>query len=91
MKTDFPLHKSKPYVKSVVRMPAFLATALINGDTSGLEPRDMPMLERALEFCKGAHIADCSEPYFDHAFIFRGEWFNGDVADYTLLYTRKFI
>jgi hypothetical protein len=70
-----------------VVLPAFLASALVNGDTSGLDgPKDEALLHAALKYCKGYSIVDVGEPYFS-------PWcdadevgpFVGDVAEYTLL------
>jgi hypothetical protein len=47
--------------------PAYLASALINGDESGLEARDEKDLAAFLRnLPDGAHIVDCGEEYIGH-------------------------
>jgi hypothetical protein len=67
-------------------LPAFLASALLNGDLTGLEDSDMPIYEAALAYCKGYRVVDVNvgESYFSHSCDLPMR-FAGDVAEYTLL------
>ncbi len=70
-----------------VKLPAFLASALINGDVSGLEDRDQPLLDAAHEYAKGGYYVDVGEQFFSHTSELPGYWnFAGDVAEYTIAY-----
>lgn len=71
-----------------IKGPAFLASALINGDTSGFSDEDMWALARfeAEVFCQygsEACVVDCEgEPFF-------GRWIDGlghDLVEYTIHY-----
>ncbi len=66
-------------------LPAFLAPALINGDTSGLTEADEKLLAKILAQYAPGHIVSCEgESYFAvKSYPFR---FAGDVANYTLHY-----
>jgi hypothetical protein len=78
------------YRVQIVRMPAFLASALINGDTSGLEDRDLPWVQRANEYCAPGHIVSIEgEPYFAWRCELPGYTLGCDVADYVVLYPRE--
>lgn len=69
-----------------IRGPAFLASALINGDTSGLGGSDdFNWLKRALDFVASGHFSDCGESDFHDGWCF-GSRFIGDVVTYTVLY-----
>lgn len=71
-------------------LPAFLASALINGDVSGIEdsPDDMAML-RAVEGMltrRGWSVVSCEgEPYFARYPAWLSS-LSGDVLEYTVLY-----
>jgi len=66
-------------------LPAFLASALINGELTGLEDRDLPIYEEILEATKGWNPVDVGEPYFDDIYSPTVGHFAGDVAVYTFL------
>lgn len=70
--------------------PAFLASALINGDETSLESADdFAMLESVREDIGELVVADVSEPFFawhcDVPWIQNGRSVGGDVAEYTLV------
>jgi hypothetical protein len=67
-------------------LPAFLASALINGDMTSFDDsgKDMELYERCLAYCEGFVIVDCGEPYFSR----NGsdvQPYSGDVCEYALL------
>jgi hypothetical protein len=76
-----------------IELPAFLASALINGDSSGLETfenhRDFVLLDYILtELSKdGWTVIDCGEQYFG---TFNGlgshivSWSDCDLCEYTI-------
>lgn len=67
-------------------MPAFLASALVNGDLSGIEQKpDLDLYEACVKYCEGYSIVDVGEPYFSNSIDVPGERFAGDVAEYVLL------
>lgn len=73
-----------------VTLPAFLAPALINGDVSGLEDRDMRWLEVAHEYVAPGHIVSCEgESYFAWHCDLPGFRLGADMLDYTVLYWAK--
>lgn len=75
---------SKRETKTVV-LPAFLASLLINGDSSGIEASDAKWVKLAFEKIGNWNVVDVSdEPYFDNINML-GFWFHGEVAEYTLL------
>lgn len=67
--------------------PAHLASALINGDISGLDHETgMDELEHFLKYAEGYEIIDApGEPYFSWSFELHGglNARGGDVIDYT--------
>jgi hypothetical protein len=67
--------------------PAFLASALINGDESGLEPDDMADLEWFRNYIEDAEVVDCGEPYFSWHFALysTGRFNGGDLVEYTCI------
>ena len=66
-----------------VTLYAHLASALINGDTSGLELGESdPELVEALNYLGGLEVVDISEPYFGRP---ETSGLAGEVADYTAL------
>lgn len=73
----------------IVTLPAFLAPALINGDMSGLEERDLYWVDKVHEYIAPGRIVDVGDPYFAHSCELPG-WRKGcDVADYTVLYREE--
>lgn len=70
-----------------VRLPAFLAPALINGDRSGLDDvGDEAILATILEYYAPASFVSCEgEPCWARVCYAAGQWFTGDVLEYTLL------
>lgn len=70
-----------------VSLPAFLASALINGDTSGLEEGDFKWLEAAVAYCAPGRIVSCEgEAYFTRWCDLPGFNLGADCLDYTVLY-----
>jgi len=73
-----------------VKLPAFLASALINGDTSGLEGCDMPAYYAALKLAEGGSYVDVGEASFSWGtydlLASAGGNLGGDYADYTINY-----
>ncbi len=67
-------------------LPAFLASALINGDVSGLEESDNKWLEAALKLAEPGHYVDVGEEYFAHRCDLPGFNMGADVAEFTVLY-----
>jgi hypothetical protein len=75
-------------MRDTIELPAFLCTAIINGDTSGLSVEDETMLAKVYEWANKNHvtIVDVGESYFGRL----TDWnpagpFVGDIAEYTLL------
>lgn len=69
--------------------PAFLASALVNGDTSGIEDNasDMEWLERVVRYVAPGRVVSMEgEAYISKIFI-AGHEFYGEVADYVVFYT----
>jgi len=64
------------------KLPAYWASYLINGDSSGLEESELQTVDSFLQANKDPHFVDCGEQYF--------AWYNdastiqkpGDVCDY---------
>jgi hypothetical protein len=70
-----------------VTLPAFLAPALINGDTSGLEESDMKWVEAAHAYCAPGHIVSCGDgTWFAWRNDLPGFNLGCDVMEYTILY-----
>lgn len=59
-----------------ITLPAFLASALVNGDESGLEERDEPVLARVYEMLGDWQVVD----------VARDEEGNGEEARFTWSY-----
>lgn len=69
------------------RLPTFLATALINGDISGLEESDMQWVEAAIKLASGGSYVDVGEEsHFASYCDLPGFRLGCDVADFTVLY-----
>jgi hypothetical protein len=73
------------------RLPAFLATAFINGDFTGFDAAgvDQKLHDEILEFYSPGRIVstfDDSHPYFATIFLAGGRVFTGDVVDYVIHY-----
>jgi hypothetical protein len=73
------------------RGPAFLASALINGDVSSFDDagNDQRALEAFTDFHAPGRIVstvDDSEPYFATICYAGGLWFTGDVVEYVIHY-----
>lgn len=68
-----------------VTLPAHWASAIFNGDESGLEEEDANLLQKWYEENPGLDIVDVGEPYFSHD-IGDGSGLAGDVADYFVLH-----
>ncbi len=70
-----------------VVMPAFLASALINGDVSGLSDGDERWVEAAHEYCAPGRIVSCDgEPFFARSCELPGFRLGADMLEYTVLY-----
>lgn len=79
------LDGTKHRTKTVI-LPTFLASALINGDVSGLEEEDNKYLLKALELAKGGHYVDVGQETW---FAARNDVSNlgGDVAEFTIMFS----
>lgn len=67
-------------------LPAFLASALVNGDTSGFNNFgfDWETYKKALKLIEGYSVIDCGAPFFSSYCDI--DWgVAGDVCVYTLL------
>jgi hypothetical protein len=74
-------------IVSHVRGPAFLASALINGDTTSFddEGRDQALLDLFLGWVSPGHVVSCDdENEFEHLWI-NGTRFSGATVRYTVL------
>lgn len=70
-----------------VILPAFLASALINGDQSGLSDGDERWVEAAVEYCKPGRIVSCDgESFFSWSCDLPGFKLGADMLEYTVLY-----
>jgi hypothetical protein len=67
--------------------PAHLASALINGDLSGMEPDDLETLRGFEKYADGYEIIDApGEPYFSWSCDLYGATYRGgDLIDYTAI------
>lgn len=77
----------------IVILPSFLASALINGDTSGIEdnPFDLEWLEKALYLSRrgGSYVGVSEETHFSN-WCSIPEWrLAADMAEYTILYSEE--
>jgi len=70
-----------------VTFPAFLASALINGDTSGLADEDLHWVEVAHEYVAPGNIVSCAEEtHFSRYCDLPGFRLGADMLEYTVLY-----
>lgn len=75
---------------TTAKLPAFLASAIVNGDLSGFDTDDDAKLyEAALEYIGEGVVTDVGEAYFSHGCDLPGVQFAGDVADYTIMYEEE--
>lgn len=74
-----------------ITLPAFLASALVNGDTSGLDDEGLACFARCIEIAAPWEIVDVArdsegnaeEPRFTWAFrLYGGDADGGDVLNY---------
>jgi hypothetical protein len=81
---------------SIVTLPAYWASALINGDTSGMDDSEIADMERELEGLsnEGWNVVDVArgddgevdEPRFTWSFgLYGGNASGGDVLDYVII------
>ncbi len=70
-----------------IDLPAFLASALINGDTSGIDdsPEDLALLEQVLTFLGQAQVVGCEDQTFFGTFSVGGQLFRGELLTYHTL------
>ena len=54
-----------------VVLPVFLASALVNGDTSGLDSNELDWVDKAINYCAPGRIVGCMD----------GEGWYGHYAD----------
>mgnify|MGYP001615389682 CR=1 FL=1 len=67
--------------------PSFLASALVNGDTSGLEERDMHWVEVAHETVAPGHIISAEgESYFSRYSDLPGFRLAADVMEFVAVF-----
>ena len=75
---------------ATVTLPTYLASALINGDLSGLDtPEDQLAYEAACELAEGGSYVDCSEEsWFSWSNDLPGAAgsLGSDVAEFTILF-----
>lgn len=72
-------------VETVV-LPAYMASALVNGDYSGIEDGDEKWVQAALDYVAPGRIVSCDgESYFSHRCDLWGH-LACDVLEYTVLY-----
>lgn len=70
-----------------VTLPAFLASALINGDLSGLSDDNKRWVEAAVAYCAPGRIVSCDgEPFFQWSCKLPGFTLGADMLEYTVLY-----
>lgn len=70
-----------------VTLPAFLASALVNGDTSGLEPEDEKWLKAAEEYVAPGVIVSCEgESFFSRYCDLPGFRLGADMIEYVVHY-----
>lgn len=67
---------------TTVVLYAHLASALINGDHSGLDDQGEKECAEAMTYCEGWRIVDVGEPFFGHPDT---SGLPGEVAEYALL------
>jgi hypothetical protein len=68
-----------------VTLPAFLACALINGDTSSLNDDDMKALEVAENYVAPGRIVGCGDESFFSSYCDIPS-LAGDMLEYTVMY-----
>ena len=70
-----------------VTLPAFLASALINGDQSGPNDEDLHWVDAAIAYCAPGRIVSCEgEPFFASWCELPGFRLGADMLEYTVLY-----
>ena len=69
------------------KLPAYWASYLINGDSSGLEESELQTVDSFLQANKDPHFVDCGEQYFSHSND--ATKLGGDVCDYVAHIIRK--
>lgn len=70
-----------------ITLPAFLASALINGDVSGLSDEDSDWLMKALEYVGAGRVVSCAEEtHFSRYCDLPGFRLGADMLEYTVLY-----
>lgn len=69
-----------------VTLPAFLASALVNSNTSGLDDSDMRWVDIAQKYCAPGHIVDAGEPFFSWQCELPGYTLGANMAEYIVLY-----
>lgn len=68
-------------------LPAFLASALINGDTSSLNDEDMEWLTAAERYVAPGYVVACGEEsFFSHSCDLPGFSLGADMLEYRVLY-----
>lgn len=73
-----------------VTFPAFLASALINGDTSGLSDDDNKWLDKALKFLGDGSVVSCEdETHFSRWCDLPGWRLGADMLVYSVLYPEE--
>ncbi len=74
----------------VITLPAFLATGLFYGDTSGWTDEDIAWLDAAHKYIAPARVSDCSEESFFSNYCSLPNWRLGaDMLEYTIYYTEE--
>lgn len=74
-----------------ITLPVYWASALINGDTSGMDDDEIASMDNYIQdacFNEGWRVVDCVEDTerFTWSFnLYGGDCAGGDVCDYTIL------
>lgn len=63
---------------------AYAASAIINGDYSGVDRQEQKEIDMFWDYVGDAEVVDVSEPYFGRPEV--GSLPRGEVADYTIMY-----
>lgn len=73
-----------------VILPAFLASALINGDLTGLSDGDEKWVEAAIQYCAPGRIVSCEgESFFSWSCELPGFTLGADMLEYIVLYPEE--
>lgn len=71
-----------------VKLPSFLASAIINGDHSSLNDSDEKLLEEIYKLYEGGNFVSCEDDSEFATVYISGRQFTGDVCTYVILYNK---